>query len=135
MSIAPEAEFLNLFADLKKKKLMYLVGKYTDKALVTEAKANAEEKFDYEKVKASFVKADEPRVVCFLFSFNAGEGEGQREKLVLVNWVPEKSKLKAKMLASSAFNSIKTALNPQVVVQGTDASEVDYATVLAACKK
>jgi len=50
-------------------------------------------------------------------------------------WAPEDSKIKHKMVYAGTKDTVKKALNGiQVEIQGTDASEVEWAAVLEKCK-
>ena len=55
------------------------------------------------------LKDDEAAYVVYDYHMKADDGR-MLEKLVLVNWVPDNVRAKAKMLAGSTFNTVKEQL-------------------------
>ncbi|EGC32538.1 hypothetical protein DICPUDRAFT_57070 [Dictyostelium purpureum] len=66
------------------------------------------------------------RYVLFDYAF---EEEGaNKNKITFVQWCPETSKIKEKMLYTSSKDALRKALvGIQMEIQGTDKSEVDHA--------
>jgi len=73
------------------------------------------------------------RYAAYDFEFSV-EG-GNREKIVFVLWSSDNAKTKSKMLYTSSKDALKKKLNLMGGdVQATDASEIDYNTVLERVK-
>jgi len=74
------------------------------------------------------------RYGIFDLSFTADDG-GQRNKIVFILWAPDSAKIKSKMLFTSSKADLKKKLvGIATEVQATDASEIDYASVLDKAK-
>ncbi|KAF0531127.1 actin depolymerizing factor [Gigaspora margarita] len=128
-------ECMDLFQDLKlKKRYKYILFKINDSKGSTEIVVDrAVETATYEEFKTVLATEleEEPRYAVFDFDYEK-PGAGQRNKLVFFSWVPDKtSNVKLKMLYASSKDAIRKRLDGiGVEVQGTDAEEIDYATVL-----
>ena len=83
----------------------------------------------YEEFVAD-LPANECRYAVYDFDFDAGSGEGQRNKILFVVWAPDSAKIREKMLYASS----KDALRKKLVgfgaeVQATDYSEISKETI------
>eukprot|EP01027_Heterolobosea_sp_BB2_P020795 GEZU01029704.1.p1 GENE.GEZU01029704.1~~GEZU01029704.1.p1 ORF type:complete len:139 (-),score=72.27 GEZU01029704.1:235-651(-) len=83
----------------------------------------------------AFIKALPPadcRYVVYDFEFDTDGGK--RNKIVFLNWAPEKSKIKNKMLYAASKDAFKKKLvGLGLEVQATDLSEVARQEVLDKC--
>ncbi|KAI5117446.1 hypothetical protein M0805_005825 [Coniferiporia weirii] len=84
----------------------------------------------------SHLPADEPRYGVFDFEFEKNDGSGKRNRIVFVNWAPDSSRIKQKMVYSSSKDALRRGLvGVQVDVQATDFDEVSYENVLEKCDR
>jgi len=78
--------------------------------------------------------ANDCRYGIFDLAFTAEDG-GQRSKIVFILWAPDSAKIKSKMLFTSSKADLKKKLvGIATEVQATDASEIDYNSVLDKAK-
>lgn len=71
------------------------------------------------------------RYAVYDFEYTLEGSEGTRNKLCFITWSPDEAKIKNKMLYAASKDALRRALvGIAVEVQGTDASEVAYETVL-----
>ncbi|MEU3262408.1 actin-binding ADF family protein [Streptomyces bacillaris] len=69
---------------------------------------------------------DEPRFVVYDLAFTK-VGEGVRNRVTLISWCPEGTKIKQRMVHSSSYGTLKNTLDGiQVYIQATDLSDVEY---------
>ena len=86
---------------------------------------------DYEKFIGTLPR-DDCRYVVFDFEFDTDGG--LRNKILFINWAPETSKIKSKMLYAASKDAFKKKLvGLSIEVQATDLSEVAYQEVLDKC--
>ncbi|KAL5524347.1 AIN1_1 [Sanghuangporus sanghuang] len=79
---------------------------------------------------------DEPRYGIFDFEFEKEDGSGKRNRIVFVNWAPDTSGIKKKMVYSSSKDALRRGLvGVQVDVQATDPDEASYENVLEKCDR
>ncbi|EJC97825.1 actin cross-linking [Fomitiporia mediterranea MF3/22] len=80
--------------------------------------------------------ADEPRYGVFDFEFDKEDGSGRRNRIVFVNWAPDISGIKKKMVYSSSKEALRRGLvGVQVDIQATDHDEVSFENVLEKCER
>eukprot|EP01108_Squamamoeba_japonica_P004034 TRINITY_DN321_c0_g1_i1.p2 TRINITY_DN321_c0_g1~~TRINITY_DN321_c0_g1_i1.p2 ORF type:complete len:144 (-),score=63.82 TRINITY_DN321_c0_g1_i1:79-510(-) len=124
-------ECVTKFQELKLgHKNSYIIYKLSDDLTEVEVEKLGEPGADY----ASFVAAlpkDDCRYAVYDFEYEQADGGGKRTKILFVLWSPDTAKIKSKML----YTSSKADLRKKLVgigteVQATDASEVDFETVL-----
>jgi len=88
---------------------------------------------DYSKTYADFV-AELPKEDCryAVVNYEYSQGsDGNRSKIVFVNWAPETAPTKSKMIYAGTKADVKKCLvGLSIEVQGTDLSEVDEKTIL-----
>ncbi|KAI8645087.1 hypothetical protein BD408DRAFT_412221 [Parasitella parasitica] len=71
----------------------------------------------------------EPRYAVYDFDFQTDDG--LRNKIVFYSWIPDTAKVRQKMLYAASKDALRKRLEGLAVeIQGTDASEVAYETVL-----
>jgi cofilin len=126
-------ECLAAFEALKTKKASrYLIFTIKDnKEIVVADKGAPEETYDQFLAK---IEKDTPCYAIFDFEYDTEDG-GKRGKIVFIAWVPDTSKVKAKMIYASTKDNLKRKIEGGLVeVQATDASELCYEAVLAKVK-
>ncbi|KAL0484989.1 cofilin [Acrasis kona] len=73
-----------------------------------------------------------PRYIVFDFAYKTDDGD--RNKIVFIAWIPDRAKVKHKMVYAGTQSEVKKKLNGlQIEIQGTDFSEIDEQTILAKC--
>lgn len=78
---------------------------------------------------------DDCRYAVFDFEFEKSPGEGMRNKICFIVWVPDTSKVRQKMLYASSKDAIRKKLaGVAAEVQATDMSEVSYDALLEKAK-
>ncbi|KAG1314535.1 hypothetical protein G6F64_001391 [Rhizopus arrhizus] len=83
----------------------------------------------YDEFLASLPE-NEPRYAVYDFDYEKSEG-GQRNKIVFYSWNPDTSMIRHKMVYASSKISLRKQMDGVgIEIQGTDASEVDYESVL-----
>ncbi|KAI8071509.1 hypothetical protein BC940DRAFT_293035 [Gongronella butleri] len=127
--VAVNPECIEAYNNLKLgKKSKYIIYKLSDnlKEIVVE-KQVAEATYD-DFLEA--LPADEPRYAVYDFDYEK-PGAGMRNKITFFSWIPDTSKVRQKMVYAASVDSLRRNLvGLAIEVQGTDASEVDYDTVL-----
>jgi len=79
--------------------------------------------------------ANDCRYAVYDFEFDAPEG-GKRSKILFVLWAPDGAKVKPKMMYTSTKSDFRKKLvGVGTEIQATDASEIDYETILDKAKK
>lgn len=77
--------------------------------------------------------AEAPRYAVYNFDCEKS-GEDQRSRIVFLSWIPEKSKIKEKMLYASSSDVLLRELDGVYVkIQCTDLDDISYETVLKTC--
>jgi cofilin len=75
------------------------------------------------------------RYAVYDFEFEKSPGEGMRNKICFVVWVPDTSKVRQKMLYASSKDALRKKLvGIATEIQATDMSEVSKETVLERVK-
>ncbi|EDV24028.1 Cofilin [Trichoplax sp. H2] len=74
---------------------------------------------------------DDGRFAVYDFQYFTADG-GERNKLVLIAWVPDTAKIKVKMVYASSKENLKKELNGiHLHVQATDKDELDKDDILS----
>ncbi|PLW07295.1 hypothetical protein PCANC_21556 [Puccinia coronata f. sp. avenae] len=118
------------FMDLKLKKK----SKYIIYAISDDAKEIIVEKVSESLSYDDFLH-DLPETSCryavYDFEYDLADAEGKRNKLCFFTWSPDDAKIKNKMIYAASKRALREALvGIGLEIQGTDASEVAYETVL-----
>ncbi|KAI8968539.1 hypothetical protein BDF20DRAFT_896944 [Mycotypha africana] len=127
--VAVNDQCLEVFEELKlRKKYKYIIFKLSDdnkEIVIEKSSTNGEYQEFLDELPPS-----EPRYAVFDFEFEKG-AEGKRNKITFYTWIPDTSKIRQKMLYASSKDALRRKLvGIAVEIQGTDASEVAYETVL-----
>jgi cofilin len=92
------------------------------KEIIVEEKGDKDAQYSelYNKFQHEYAK--EPKYVVVDHSY---EVDGKREKIVFINWIPESSQVKKKMIFASSKSTLKQKFEGiHFEIQGTDLSEV-----------
>ncbi|ORX52861.1 hypothetical protein DM01DRAFT_1323335 [Hesseltinella vesiculosa] len=127
--VAVNQECLEAFSSLKLgHKYKYIIFKLSDdlKEIVVEKTVETGSYDDF----LGDLPENEPRYAVYDFDY-IKEGSGQRNKITFYSWIPDTAKVRQKMVYASSMDSLRrNFVGLAIEVQGTDASEVDYETVL-----
>ena len=111
------------FKDLKKRKFKYVIYKIDGGSIVVHYEGDPKATFD------SFVEQlpeNEPRYAVFDFEYI--KDGCTKSKIFFVNWAPDTSPIRQKMIYASSKDKFKRELDGiQLELQATDFSEVDEA--------
>ncbi|KXN67216.1 hypothetical protein CONCODRAFT_10757 [Conidiobolus coronatus NRRL 28638] len=119
---------LDIYQDLKlKHKYKYITFKLND-AFTEVVVDKAAETGTFDDFVGS-LQATECRYAVFDFDYEK-EGEGKRNKIVFISWIPGDSKLKARMVYASSLNNFAKAIEPQVQIQANDFDDIEFQAVL-----
>eukprot|EP00744_Colponema_vietnamica_P004000 GILI01006043.1.p1 GENE.GILI01006043.1~~GILI01006043.1.p1 ORF type:complete len:151 (+),score=57.04 GILI01006043.1:43-453(+) len=121
------------FNDLKTKK----VGRYVTFVITNDTEITVatigERKETYEEFVA---KLDKSAPLYAIFDFEWETADGPRDKILFITWIPDGSKVKAKMLYASSKAALGSALGGGFVeVAGSDVSDIDRDTLMHKLKK
>lgn len=117
-----------------RKKFRYIIYKLNEDntSIVIEKKAESCDK--YEEF-LSELPEDDCRYAVYDFEFEKSPGEGIRNKICFIVWVPDTSKVRQKMLYASSKDAIRKKLaGVATEIQATDMSEVSFDSVLEKAK-
>ena len=117
-----------------RKKYRYIVYKLNEDntSIVIEKKVESCDKYD--EFLAELPEGD-CRYAVYDFEFEKSPGEGTRNKICFIVWVPDTSKVRQKMLYASSKDAIRKKLaGVATEIQATDMSEVSYDSVLEKAK-
>lgn len=117
-----------------RKKFRYIVYKLNDDntSIVIEKKVESCDKYDDFLAE---LPEDDCRYAVYDFEFEKSPGEGIRNKICFIVWVPDTSKVRQKMLYASSKDAIRKKLaGVATEIQATDMSEVSYDAVLEKAK-
>jgi cofilin len=119
---------LDIYQELKlKHKYKYITFKLND-AFTEVVVDQAVENGTYDDFVGT-LQETECRYAVFDFDYEK-EGEGKRNKIIFISWIPGGSKLKARMVYASSLNSFAKTIEPQVQIQANDFDDIDYSSVL-----
>ncbi|KAH8114728.1 actin cross-linking [Phellopilus nigrolimitatus] len=133
---------VNIFNELKlehkHKYIVYALSKDFKEIIVEASQSEAAGKSN-EELYDEFTKKlplKEPRYGVFDFEHEKEDGSGKRNRIVFVNWAPDESPVRQKMIYSSSKDALRRGLvGIHVDVQATDESEASYDTVFEKCNK
>jgi cofilin len=117
-----------------RKKYSYILYKLNDDntSIVIEKAVEARDTYK------DFVKQlpeDECRYAIFDFEYEKAPGEGIRNKICFIFWVPDTSKVRQKMIYASSKDALRKKLaGVATEIQATDFSEVGYDAVIEKVK-
>ena len=117
-----------------RKKYRYVIYKLNDDltSIVIEKKVESCDK--YEDFIGELPEND-CRYAVYDFEYEKSPGEGMRNKICFIVWVPDTSKVRQKMLYASSKDAIRKKLaSIATEVQATDMSEVSYDAILEKAK-
>lgn len=117
-----------------RKKYRYVIYKLNDDntSIVIEKKVESCDK--YENFLGELPE-DDCRYAVYDFEFEKSPGEGMRNKICFIVWVPDTSKVRQKMLYASSKDAIRKKLaGVATEIQATDMSEVSNEAVLEKVK-
>ena len=112
-----------------RKKFRYIIYKLNEDntSIVIEKKVESCEK--YENFLGELPE-DDCRYAVYDFEFEKSPGEGIRNKICFIVWVPDTSKVRQKMLYASSKDAIRKKLaGVATEIQATDMSEVSHEAV------
>ncbi|EGD92658.1 Cofilin [Trichophyton interdigitale] len=72
-----------------------------------------------------------PRYAAYDVEFQLEAGEGWRQKIVFISWVPAETPVLWSMIYATTRQTLKETLHPHVSIQADDPSEIEWAHVLA----
>lgn len=117
-----------------RKKYRYIVYKLNDDntSIVIEKKMESCDKYDD---FLGQLPENDCRYAVYDFEFEKSPGEGIRNKICFIVWVPDTSKVRQKMLYASSKDAIRKKLaGVATEIQATDMSEVSFDSVLEKAK-
>lgn len=117
-----------------RKKYRYIIYKLNDDntSIVIEKKVESCDKYE---TFLGELPEDDCRYVVYDFEFEKSPGEGIRNKICFIVWVPDTSKVRQKMLYASSKDAIRKKLaGIATEIQATDMSEVSHDAVLEKVK-
>ncbi|EMC97147.1 hypothetical protein BAUCODRAFT_32891 [Baudoinia panamericana UAMH 10762] len=144
VSVAPEC--IQAFNDLKLgKSTKWIIYKLSDdyKEIVVEEKSTDG---DYEKFREKLMHAKSKnkrgeegiggRYAVFDFEYEAPGGEGKRNKITFISWVPDEAPQYPRMMYSSSKEALKRALNGLASdVQANEPEDIEYDAILSKVAK
>lgn len=117
-----------------RKKFRYIIYKLNDDNTSIVIEKKVESCDNYESFLGELPE-DDCRYAVYDFEFEKSPGEGMRNKICFIVWVPDTSKVKQKMLYASSKDAIRKKLaGVATEIQGTDMSEVSFDSVLEKVK-
>ncbi|KAK3632304.1 hypothetical protein LTR56_016437 [Elasticomyces elasticus] len=76
------------------------------------------------------------RYAVYDFEYEAPNGEGKRNKIVFLSWVPDDAPQYPRMMYSTSKDALKRALNGVAVdIQANDADDIEHESVLQRVSK
>ncbi|KAL1977894.1 hypothetical protein VTN31DRAFT_753 [Thermomyces dupontii] len=91
---------------------------------------------DYEVFRSKLEEAKDsngrpvPRYAVYDVEYELGGGEGKRNKIVFISWVPSDTSTFWSMLYASTRETLKNALNIHQSIHADDKSEIEWKNVL-----
>lgn len=117
-----------------RKKYRYIIYKLNDDNTAIVIEKKVESCLNYEDFLAELPE-DDCRYAVYDFEFEKSPGEGIRNKICFIVWVPDTSKVRQKMLYASSKDAIRKKLaGVATEIQATDMSEVSFDSVLEKAK-
>ncbi|KAI5290439.1 hypothetical protein KEM52_000446 [Ascosphaera acerosa] len=72
-----------------------------------------------------------PRYAVYDVEFELEGGEGKRNRITFISWVPSDTPMFSSMLYATSRQTLKNALNPQSAVFADDESDLEWKNILA----
>jgi cofilin len=97
----------------------------------------ASQESDYEVFRTKLEEAKDakgnpaPRYAVYDVEFELEGGEGKRNKIVFISWVPSETPTFWSMLYATTRQTLKNALSPQTSIHADDKSELEWKNVLS----
>ncbi|EFR00791.1 cofilin [Nannizzia gypsea CBS 118893] len=115
----------------------YIIFKISDnkkEVVVDEISTNDDYEAFREKIMSSkdSLGRPTPRYAAYDVEFQLEGGEGWRQKIVFISWVPTETPVMWSMIYATTRATLKDSLNPQASIQADNPSEIEWADVLAA---
>ncbi|KAK2766211.1 hypothetical protein FQN54_007727 [Arachnomyces sp. PD_36] len=114
----------------------YIIFKIADnrKEIVVEEKS-ADDNYDNFREKLEGAKDSKgnptPRYAVYDVEFELEGGEGRRNKIVFISWVPNDVPMFWSMLYATTRQTLKNAINPHTSIHADDKDELEWKHVLA----
>jgi len=122
------------FEELKLgKKIKFIIFKLnaTMKEVVVAKWSTCDGITDKEKIHEALLTELQENECCYaVYDFTYESGEGTRNKILFISWIPSESRVKSRMVYASSKVALVTKLGLSSEVQATDYDEVSYQTVL-----
>jgi len=136
VSINPEC--ITAFNELRlgRGKTKFIIFKISDnrqEIVVDEASQDP----DYEVFRTKLEEAKDnkgkpaPRYAVYDVEFELEGGEGRRNKIVFISWVPSETPTFSSMLYATTRQTLKNALNPHTSIHADDKGDLEWKNVLA----
>lgn len=117
--------------DLRMKKSRYVVMNIGANGKQIEIAEIGERSVTYNAFKAKFA-ADKP---CYAaFDFEYADAGANRDKLILIQWIPDTAKPREKMLYSASRDALSAVSEGYLPIQANDDSELDAADIVRKIK-
>ena len=116
---------------VKKKATRYLIFTIENQTTIAVDK-KGERTATFEEFVEHF-QADTPAYGCFDFEYDTPDGP--REKLILITWIPDTSKPRARMLYSSSKEALSSLEGSLLAIQANDRSQLSKEEVLTKIKQ
>ncbi|RIB12695.1 hypothetical protein C2G38_2327992 [Gigaspora rosea] len=141
LNITVPDECVNIYNDLKlHKKYKYILYKFSDdkthfiidkavETIASDENDGTNYKKSYEKFYAELTIKKVPYFAVYDFDYEK-LGEGCRKKIVFISWIPENADNKNKFISAASRQVLKTKLDVSFQIDGTDAKEIAFETVL-----
>jgi len=126
---ACQKAYQSLKLDKKDKYIIFAVNKEKTEIVVEKTSGST----NYEEFLKD-LPDDHPRWAVYDFHYEVADGK--RNKLVFISWNPEKGNIREKMIFAGSKDALRRSLDGiSVDIQGTDADEVSWDTILEKAKK
>ncbi|OJJ50802.1 hypothetical protein ASPZODRAFT_126748 [Penicilliopsis zonata CBS 506.65] len=120
---------------LSRGKTKYMIFKLSDDKSEIVIDESGGEK-DYEVFRNKLCDAKDskgrpaPRYAVYDVEYELGGGEGKRNKIIFISWVPEESDRMLRMIYASTREGLKTALGPAASIHADEKGDIEWNTVL-----
>ncbi|KAI1912965.1 hypothetical protein LOZ53_001058 [Ophidiomyces ophidiicola] len=136
VSINPDC--ITAFNELRlgRDKPKYIIFKIADNRREIVVEESSKEQ-DYEIFRTKLEEAKDskgnpaPRYAVYDVEFELEGGEGKRNKIVFISWVPNETATFWSMLYATSRQTLKNALNPHTSIHADDKSELEWKSVLS----
>ncbi|KAI9374150.1 hypothetical protein BJX61DRAFT_541082 [Aspergillus egyptiacus] len=120
----------------KGSKPKFIIFKISDNKKDVEVEEVSEDP-DYEVFRSKLEAAKDskgnpaPRYAVYDVEYDLGGGEGKRNKIIFISWVPSDTPTLWSMIYASTREVLKNALNVHTSIHADDKSDIEWKTVLA----